>query len=375
MNIGIDIRLLLNPVRTGVGEYTFQLVNSLLKNDKTNNYFLFHHNDKKNIKYLPDWKQNNVKYVTTNWPHKLFNFCQKMVGLPKIDKLAKEKLDVYISPNINFTSISKKTKHVLTIHDISFILYPKFYSLKQRLWHFIINPRKQCKTANLIIVPSQNTKNDLINHFKICADKIKVVYPGIKKELFDRTNNEQVRIKYGLPNKYILFLGTIEPRKNIITLIEGFEKTVERLNYNYKLVIAGAEGWKNKDIYKKAKHSKYHDLIRFIGYINTEDKNAIYDMAEMFVYPSIYEGFGFPVLEAMATNTPVITSNRSSLPEILENSALLINPNKPSEIGDGIIEVIKNQELKKYLIEKGEKQVNKYNWDETSKKLLDILCE
>jgi len=375
MNIGIDIRLLLNPVRTGVGEYTFELVNALLKNDTKNNYFLFHHKDKKNIKYLPKWTQDNVKYITTNWPHKLFNFFQKILSWPKIDKLITDKLDVYISPNINFTTISKKTKHVLTIHDISFALYPKFYSLKQRMWHKIINPKKQCQKANLIIVPSQSTKNDLVKHFKIEKDKIRVIYPGIKKIIVNENNDEEIRNRYNLPNKYILFLGTIEPRKNIITLIESFEKTVKKLNHNYKLVIAGAKGWKNKDIYKRAKQSKYSDLIRFIGYVNKKDKNAIYSMSEVFVYPSIYEGFGFPTLEAMANKTPVITSNRSSLSEILENSALLINPNKPKEIGDGIIKIIKNNELKQYLIKKGEKQVNKYNWDITAQKLLNTICE
>ncbi|MEK7680877.1 MAG: glycosyltransferase, partial [Patescibacteria group bacterium] len=220
MNIGVDIRPLMAEKRTGVGEYTYELLDAIFEIDKQNQYFLFYNSRSDVSKNIPPWKQENVHYIIARWPNKLFNLSIKFFGFPKIDRLIKTPLDYFFSPNINFTTLSKKTKHILTIHDLSFKFYPEFYSSKQRLWHKITNPKKQCLRADLILTPSENTKRDIVDYYKILPEKIKVIYPGLSSIFANAMmDQEKTRQKYNLPNKYILFLCTIEQRNNIIGLI------------------------------------------------------------------------------------------------------------------------------------------------------------
>jgi len=406
MNIGIDIRPLMSSTRTGVGEYTYEFLNAIFKIDQQNQYFLFYNSSKDISQNIPKWKQENVHYVATHWPNKFFNASIKLLKRPCLDKLichceeqspdshqdeatwqshgtkadlnprdcdaslAMTELDIFYSPNLNFTSLSKKTKHIITIHDLSFKIFPEFYSLKQRLWHKVINPKKQCRHADLILTPSENTKRDVVEYYGIDKNKIKVLYPGISS-----IQNEQraIKNKYDLPKNFILFLGTIEPRKNIIGLIEAFENSYSLLSTPHSLIIAGAPGWNNKDIFNRINQSKYKEYIKFIDYVDPEDKSTLYSMAKLFVYPSFYEGFGFPVLEAMASGTPVITSNRSSLPEITQDTAYLINPNKTSEISQAMVKLLGDEKLYGYFKDMGLKQAEKFKWERMAEKWMEII--
>ncbi len=375
MNIGIDVRLLLSPVRTGVGEYTYELLNAIFQIDKQNQYFLFYNSYKDLDKYLPNWKYNNVHFVKKNWPNKIFNFCQKFLNWPKIDKIITKKappqnLDYFFSPNFNFTALSKKTKKILTVHDLSFEFFPEYFSFKQKLWHSFIRPKKQCFKSNIILVPSVNTKRDLINFYNIPENKIHVIYPGISPVF--KNSPEQNR-KLNLPDNYVLFLGTIEPRKNILSIVEAYEKSFTRLPLPYHLVIAGARGWKNKEIFKRIDNSPLKQKISFVDYIKNEDKPELYRRANIFVYPSFYEGFGFPVLEAMYSGLPVITSNRSSMPEITSSGAWLVDPNKSTQIADGLVEILNNPKLKDTLVVGATKEAKKFDWIKTAKEFLEIL--
>ncbi|MFH1292443.1 MAG: glycosyltransferase family 1 protein [bacterium] len=371
----------MHPIRTGIGEYTGELLDAIFSNDQKNQYFLFYNSRQEVSKNIPDWKQENVQTTSTHWPNKLFNSSVKFLKRPRLDKLICHcdkafQLDIFFSPNLNFTALSKKTKHVLTIHDLSFEFYPEFYTIKQRLWHKFINPKKQCEQADLILTPSENTKKDIINYYKIDSEKIKTIYPGlskVKKNNESPVNYDDIKKKYSLPDKFILFLGTVEPRKNIIGLIEAFEKAHNLLPDNCYLVIAGAPGWKNKAIHEYAEKSKYKNYIKLIGYIDPKDKAVIYSLADIFIYPSFYEGFGFPVLEAMNAGTPVITSNRSSLPEISGNSAYLVNPNKSTEIAQAMVELIKQEKLREYFKNKGLEQAKKFNWQKTAYETIQTI--
>jgi glycosyltransferase involved in cell wall biosynthesis len=263
----------------------------------------------------------------------------------------------------------------LTIHDLSFDFFPEFSTRKQFFWHKAIRPKKQCERADIIITPSGNTKRDIVDYYQIDPDKIKVIYPGVKRNADDgqRTAVDGIRKKYNLPDKYILFLGTIEPRKNIIGLIEAFEFFRTKYPAVDHLVIAGAPGWKNEEIYARAKNSTLADKIHFINFVAPEDKSALYASADLFVYPSLYEGFGFPVLEAMSLGVPVITSNRSSLSEVAGSAAYLIDPTRPEQLALAMNELLNNNNLRDRHIQKGLEQVNRYSWEKAGLEWLNTL--
>ncbi|TAN34038.1 glycosyltransferase family 1 protein [Patescibacteria group bacterium] len=394
MRVGIDVRPLMNDVRTGIGEYTHFLLDTIFDIDKKNEYFLFYNSGKDVGANIPQWTQNNIHYVASRWPNKIFNASIKFFNRPRI-----KEVDIFFSPNLNFTALSPKTKFILTVHDLSFELFPEFFSAKQRLWHKMINPRRQCQRADIIIAPSENTKRDLREIYNIEEKKIKVIYPGIchpdppqggEGSLFTAGSiipptGVELNCKLAPQpafggimepansNPYILFLGTIEPRKNIIGLIEAFEKACPSLPAPYTLVIAGAAGWNNKQIYERAKNSPIKDKIKILGYVRPEEKPALYAGAALFCYPSIYEGFGFPVLEAMSAGTPVLTSNRSSLPEITSGAAHLVNPNNVSDMAAGIINILTNEKLRNFLKEKGQEQAAKFLWQEAAEKFLSVI--
>lgn len=377
LKIGIDIRCLMSPARAGVAEYAYELLNAIFKIDKQNQYYLFYNSYTDVTTHTPLWPQGNIHYIATKWPNKLFNASIKIFGWPKLDKLISRngKLDYFFSPNLNFAALSKDIKSILTAHDLSFKFFPQFFSLKQRLWHWAISPKKQFRQANTIITPSENTKRDIVDYYKIPPEKIKVAYGAIS-EIFNNPviDKEKIKQKYNLPNRFILCLGAVEPRKNIIGLIKAFELTYSLLPNSYSLVIAGSgAGWKNKKIYARALASPLRDKIEFLGYVEANYKPGLYSMAELFVYPSFYEGFGFPVLEAMAMGVPVITSNRSSLPEITGHAAYLINPNRPAEIADAIIKMLTDTNLKEHFKKMGLEQVKKFSWDTAARQWLDLI--
>jgi glycosyltransferase involved in cell wall biosynthesis len=377
MNIGIDIRSLLEKERSGVGEYTYQILDALFRIGRNNNYFLFYNSWKAADDLLPaEWKKfGNVHFCGFSWPNKLLNFCFKFLKWPKIDKMMMSagKLDLFFIPNLNFVALSRGIRKIITVHDLSFLRYPRFFSWKRRLWHWFVNPKKLIRGADKIIVVSENTKKDVTELCGVAAEKIKVVYSGVSQESIIH-NSESIIKKYNLPDNFILFLGTLEPRKNIEGLIRAFEifKTVE--NSGYKLVIVGPRGWLYKKILERAENSPARDDIKFINYISPEEKFSFYKLAKLFVYPSFYEGFGFPPLEAAAAGTPVIVSSVSSLPEVIGEAALMVDPNNPAEMAKIMAECLTDENLRAILIEKGKAQAEKFSWQKCAEETQDIFC-
>lgn len=377
LKLGIDISPLLTPVRTGVGEYTYGFLDALFNIDRNNQYFLFYNAFADVSKHIPEWKSENVHFVQTRYPNKLLHTSMQFFGLPHLDKLIEKKknikLDYFFSPNIGFQKISQNTKHFLTVHDLSFEIFPDCFSTKMRLWHNFLSPQKQCQLVDQIFVPSKNTKRDIHEMYEIAEEKMTVLYPGIsdryREEVTDGQKQE-VRKKYNLPQNYILFLGTIEPRKNIEGILQAFELFQKKHGSTYHLVIAGAGGWKNKKIMQAIEKNKN---VQYIGYVEPLDKPALYTLANVFVYPSLYEGFGFPVLEAMACGTPVITSSRSSLPEIAEDAAYYVNPVYPSEIAEGLEQILGHTEIHNFFVQKGKAQASKFSWSKTAEQFLSSL--
>ncbi len=383
MIISVDIRFLARGVQSGVEEYTLNLLPRLFSLGKSVKFKLFYNAlRKKKLNYswlgLP-----NVELCQFSIPNRFLQATSFFLNAPKIDKLVGE-ADVFFSPHFILAPVSKKCKKVVTFHDLSFEYYPEFFSFQRKVWHALMKPKFQAERADKIIAVSQSTKDDLINLYGIEPERIEVVYSGIGEEFGEvgKAEMERVAKKYNLftpyrtssgagPKKFILYFGTIEPRKNITGIIKAFEL----LKSDVKLVIAGSPGWLYKDIYKIAKNSLRQKDIIFAGSIEKEDKPALYNLAEVFVYPSFFEGFGFPPLEAMACGTPTIVSNTTSLPEIAGEAALMVDPYNINEIAIAMKKVLTNEGLRRQMKDRGLALAKKFSWENCAEETFKILME
>ncbi|NQT50217.1 glycosyltransferase family 4 protein [Candidatus Kuenenbacteria bacterium] len=368
---------------TGVGEYTFNLLTHLFEIDSTNNYYLFFNSRKDVAQRIPKFNQPNVHYCQFKYPNKILNLSLKFFKYPKLDLLInkrfKTKIDKFFFPNISF--FQTECPYLITAHDLSFELFPEFLSLKRKLWHKFINPKKCFQNAEKVISVSKNTKLDLDVRYQLSNVNCSTVYSGISKDfkpLGDGFGPESIpntkrikifRQKHNLPQKFILALSTIEPRKNLDTLVDAF-KEFNKVKPEYSLVITGPQGWGKQD--KRDKQDERDKQIIWTGFVEAKDKCLLYNLASMFIYPSFYEGFGFPPLEAMASGCPVITTNNSSLSEVCEDAAILIDAHNSNDLLQVMRQMIK-PEIKNYYQNKGIEQAQKFNWELTAQKLLQNI--
>lgn len=382
MRIGIDIRCLAEGKRTGVEEYTLALLQEIFLYDRENEYVLFFNAWRK---VIPDfsWIDHypNVTLKTFRFPNKLLNLSLWYLNFPKLDLLLGG-TDVFFLPNLNFIAVSDTTRLVVTTHDLSFELFPETFSWKQRAWHFLINFRRLVRRADRIIAVSQSTKDDLVEQYHISEKKIVVVPSGIDIRFrpMNRNDSELLRVKekYHLPYKFILYLGTFEPRKNMSALLESYRilsASGNKLLEKYDLVLAGVRGWKCNDIFLAQGTFPQKERILFPGFIADEDKVALYNLASVFVYPSLYEGFGFPPLEAMACGVPVITSHSAALSEVVGDAGIMIDPYQPEELCQALQMVLSDQELARSLSERGRAQSERFSWQRAALASLSILLE
>ena len=362
MRIGIDIRCLAEGKRTGVEEYTLALLKGLFEHDTENEYVLFFNAWRKtHLDFSWATRYPNVTLKAFRFPNKLLNLSLWYLHFPQLDRMVGG-TDIFFLPNLNFASVSRKTKFLVTAHDLSFELFPETFSFKRRLWHFFINFRRLALAADKVIAVSQSTKDDLTAQYGVPEKKVTVIQSGIGEQFHVMSRNDQellrVKEKYHLPYKFILSLATFEPRKNILALIKAYEGLMSLGSpasppaspnrgesasdrpsrdgslggsafVKYALIIAGTRGWKCEEIFEAIAHSPYKERIILPGFIADPDKAALYNLASAFVYPSLYEGFGFPPLEAMACGVPVIASHSSSLPEIVGDASILLHPYPP----------------------------------------------
>jgi glycosyltransferase involved in cell wall biosynthesis len=280
--------------------------------------------------------------------------------------------DCLFLPNLNQFNISPKTKLVLTAHDLSPEIYPEFYDIKRRLWHKFINYKKAYERADLIFAVSEYTKLDLSRLYGIDPVKIKVINPGLDRQVFNEQAPEKkrrFRNEHELPGEFFLFLNTIEPRKNLENLIKAFEK----LDSGASLVVAGKKGWKYGNIFKMIQKSKKASKIIYLGYVDEKDKPLLISLASALVYPSFYEGFGFQPLESFAVGTPVISSQLTSLPEVVKDCAIMVNPYSVQDITRALEISLKDQNLRKILAKKGLKRAGEFDWSFTAARTLKEL--
>ncbi len=260
---------------------------------------------------------------------------------------------------------------VVTIHDLSFILFPASFRRLNRLYLSHLT-RLSVKEADMVIAVSQNTKRDLVRLFGLDEEKVCVIYHGTNESFQPIASHplENFRKRRGLPESFILFVGTMEPRKNLERLLEAFAQVKKDSKLPHKLVIAGPRGWFSEKTLAAAERLGLEDEVLFSGYIPQKELPFWYNAAQAFVYPSLYEGFGLPVMEAMACGVPVITSNTSSLPEVVGEAGVKIDPYSVEELSRALQEVLTNKDLRSALIDKGLAQAKKFSWRKAAQETL-----
>lgn len=259
-------------------------------------------------------------------------------------------------------------RSVVTVHDLGYVFFPETHPTGQRLY-LDVTTRWHAVTAARVLADSVATKRDLIARYGARPDRITVAYPGLDprvKRVDDRAEIARIKTKYGVEGDYVLYLGTLQPRKNLARLIEAWQ----RANLPASLVLAGKRGWFYEQLIRKAGRS-----VRFIGYVEESDKTALLSGAKAFAFPSLYEGFGFPVLEAMACGVPVLCSNTSSLPEVAGDAGLLVDPLNVEEIAQALRQIMTDECLRSSLIERGYQQARQFTWAACADTVLQVFDE
>jgi len=363
MRIGIDATLLYKGRYTGIENYTLNLFKSLLKVDHINRYVLFFR------KKIP----NELKIMASSFDFMISPTSNRIITDQIWMPIAVKKMKIDLLHCPAFPSPLLSNCHtVLTIHDAVHWRYPETISKGGRYYYSPLFPTAISKATRIISV-SNSTRKDLISFFPRAKDKIRVIYEATDPVIFtEKTSEPYNRGRELRAGKYILTVGSIEPRKNLQTLLKAFKIVRKRINTDISLVVVGRKAWL-KELYipEEIKHK-----IILTGYITSNDDLAqIYRDALLFVLPSIYEGFGLPVLEAMSTGTPVLCSNTSSLSEIAGNAAEYFDPYNPNDFADRIIKIMKSKDLREKLIQKGFQRVSLFSWEKTAEQTLSVYEE
>lgn len=378
MKISLELQPCLKN-RSGIGIYTYEISKNLQKYqdiDLCGDIFNFiNRNDiEKDIEGL-----NFNKNIFSLFPYGVYRRIWHYMPI-KYNWLFNDKSDIYHF--FNFIVPSRiQGKVITTIHDMTYELYPETMH-KNNLKRIKDDIEYSVNRADKIITVSESSKKDIMRFLNVDESKIEVVYNGVEYDRFNKTYTEveksTVREKYNLPENYILYMGTLEPRKNIESIIEAFslfKKECASTSKNIKLVIAGKKGWLFESIFNLVDKLNLRKEVIFTDYVDEIDKPLIYNMASLFLFPSLYEGFGIPVLEAMASSIPVITSNVSSLPEVAGDAAILAAPKDIEAIAKYMNEILSNEELKNDLVKKGHVQAKKFTWEASAEKTYNIYKE
>ena len=361
MRIGFDGNEANVKERVGVSTYTQNLLFHYQKMASKNLQFKIYLRSKP-LKTVPD----ETKYYRYQIISGKFLWSQ--LFLP-VKLLTGEKNDVFFSP-AHYIPRFNPSPSVVTIHDLSYYYYPKDF-LKKDLFKLKNWTKYSLYKSKKIIAVSNNTKNDLIKIFGIHDEKIKVIYNGYEK-LSDKDSTDQRLLNKLKKHPYILNVGTLQPRKNIQTLIEAFAEFI-KTNKNYRLVIAGKKGWLYHEIFKKAKSLTVEKYIFFVDFISNNTLKALYQNAFCLVHPSYYEGFGITLLEAMNEGCPVISSDKSSLPETGGNAALYFDPNDKNQLIKQITNLINHEDLRNTLISNGKQRIKLFSWKKCATETLEVI--
>ena len=372
----IDAISLLSPL-TGIGRYTYEISHRLqsLSKDKQEIFFNYGYHSKE--LYGLSNNQSTAEQKT----RKLQSFLKKIPLLKKLGKtlylyltkLYKTEYDLYFQPNFIPNENIKAKKLICTLHDFSFLLQPHWHP-KERIDYFVKN-FESIKKADHIITGSNFTKQEIISYMQIPQDKISVIYHGVNHELYKEYAKEELqetKAKFDLPSEFLLFVGSIEPRKNLLTLLKAYNLLSKEEKGKLPLILVGFKGWENQETMQEIEKNK--EYIRYLGYVTDTQLAHIYNLAAIFIYTSLYEGFGLPPLEAMACGTPVIVSNASSLPEVCGEAAIYVEPTDTQGIKDKILTLAHDEKLREELSKKSKAQAALFSWDKAAQEHLKVMA-
>ena len=374
----------ITPQPSGVGLYVANLIAHLWQLQQPENFEL-------GIVYQPsfkNWVQRNLAFPGSlqqypacyllPFPVRVTNFLLK--HFPQAFPLWLEKYahypDLIHGTNFNVFPYKKSLK-VITLYDLTFLRYPEY--VDQVVANYAPRVKKCLQWTDLVITISQSTKQDAINYLQISPDKIHVTplasryYPNYLSLEIQEKLKQSCEYDFSVP--YILFVSTIEPRKNITTLITAFNYLKQKYKIEHNLVLIGKKGWRYEPVFQMIAESTYQKNIYHLDYLSDDLVALFYTLAEVFVYPSHYEGFGLPVLEAMNLGAPVIASNTSSLPEVVGDAGLLINPDDPIVLAEAVLQVISNSQLQQDLTIKGQKRAQNFSWHKTAEETLKAYAK
>jgi glycosyltransferase involved in cell wall biosynthesis len=357
--------------RAGIGRYTRSLIRALSLQDHTNSYALFVPRDAQSLDDTRAFPQNfrvvraplNERYMVAMWQ-------RARVPLP-IEWFTGAS-DVFYSPDFVLPPTRARRK-ILTIHDLSFKRHPET-AVPNLKWYLDEAVPRAIRRADLILADSDATRRDVMEFFHVPAARVQTLYSGCEaffQRVTDTNELQRVRAKYQLSKPFILNVGTIEPRKNLVRLIEAFAKLKPRRDF--ELVIAGARGWMYDEIYQAPQKFGVSAQVRFIGFTPDADLPALYSAAELFVYPSLYEGFGLPVLEALACGAAVVTSNNSSLPEVAGDAAILVEARDVDALVWGMQKLLDDAVWRAIKQKQALAQAAKFSWQKSAARLKNIL--
>ncbi len=362
MKIGVDIRSA-EGARAGKGVYTFNLLRALLHIDRENEYVLYSRTKIAGFSQFKNVSQKMISAPGFLWHHKA------------IKDIKRRKVDLFWAPSsyIIPALLPKSIHSIITVHDLVSFLFANSHNKKATIIEKIFLKRA-AKKANTILTVSENTKEDLIEILDIDHQKIHTVYCASSERFPSLTSEEAQKFKQktNLPKNFFLAVGTLEPRKNYISLIHAFRE-IHRKNPHYHLIIVGGEGWDYQAVYDLVQEYSLKKYVHFLGYLSSKSLNGLYRSAKALVFPSYYEGFGIPPLEAMSCGCPVITSNVASIPEVTGKAALYINPEKWAEIRLAMQKLINNPQLCNDLSKAGLAQSQKFSWEKSAKELHKLI--
>jgi glycosyltransferase involved in cell wall biosynthesis len=354
--------LIIDRHKAGIAQYGDNLIKYLIKNQSIQYSFFLQ-------EFVEFYGGDVIRFKEFKKSYERI-FTEQFILPPKYKKYDLVHFMDYSSPVIRI-----KTPFITTVHDFCFYKYPETFSAGSRKIKEFLVPFS-VKRAARILADSESTRTDIIKYFPEAEEKIRVIYPAVLG--FHRVEDEEAieaaKKKYNITGKYILGVGTMEPRKNLVRLIRAFQLISKEID-DVKLVLVGKKGWLYDEIFKEINNDALKDKIVYTGYVEQQDMKSIYSGASCFVYPSLYEGFGLPPLEAMNCGVPVVSSNISSLPEVIGDAGILINPMEIVEIAEAVLKLLFDEKLRNNLISKGLKQSEKFKWEKTTNKIFEVYDE